>query len=254
MDAAYISAVAALAGSAIGALASLATTWLTQHAQARATRFAQEMDRRERLYGEFIDEASRLLADALTHHLEEPSKMVPLYAITGKLRLFASANVVARADEVMTQIVQIYDLPNADFRNPADRPTQDRVDILRAFSEACRGDLQQRNNGTEPADVTLEVNARIGTTRDRSATAHPEEGKLGLDHFEGRSWQGLHRHALRTMIAYAFLQYRRLTTVRQEKKNQRATTSTKLTSRTPRHPRSRHSIASAIPVLPTIDR
>ena len=28
--------------------------------------------------------------------------------------------------------------------------------------------------------------------------------ELGLDHFEGRSWQGLHRHALMTMIAYAF--------------------------------------------------
>jgi SRSO17 transposase len=32
--------------------------------------------------------------------------------------------------------------------------------------------------------------------------------KLGLDHLEGRSWQGLHRHALMTMIAYAFLQHR----------------------------------------------
>jgi SRSO17 transposase len=34
--------------------------------------------------------------------------------------------------------------------------------------------------------------------------------ELGLDHFEGRYWQGLHRHALITMIAYAFLQHRRL--------------------------------------------
>ena len=101
------------------------------------------MSRRERLYGEFIHEASRLLADALVHHLEEPSKMVPLYAIMGKLRLFAPANVVARADEVMGQIVEIYDLPNADFRNPADRPAQQRVDILRAFGEACREDLQR---------------------------------------------------------------------------------------------------------------
>ncbi len=34
--------------------------------------------------------------------------------------------------------------------------------------------------------------------------------ELGLDHFEGRSWTGLHRHALMTMLAYAFLQHRRL--------------------------------------------
>jgi len=73
MNAAYISALAALAGSAIGALPSFATTWLTQHQQERATRLAQEMSRRERLNGEFIDEASRLLADALTHHLDEPT-------------------------------------------------------------------------------------------------------------------------------------------------------------------------------------
>src|SRR5262245_45162112 len=31
--------------------------------------------------------------------------------------------------------------------------------------------------------------------------------ELGLDHFEGRAWQGLHRHALMTIIAYAFLQH-----------------------------------------------
>jgi len=30
--------------------------------------------------------------------------------------------------------------------------------------------------------------------------------ELGLDHFEGRSWNGLHHHALLTMIAFAFLQ------------------------------------------------
>jgi len=43
--------------------------------------------------------------------------------------------------------------------------------------------------------------------------------ELGLDHFEGRSWTGLHRHALMTMIAYAFLQSRRLKQAKREKKN-----------------------------------
>jgi len=34
--------------------------------------------------------------------------------------------------------------------------------------------------------------------------------ELGLDHFEGRSWHGLHHHAVLCMIAYAFLQHLRL--------------------------------------------
>jgi SRSO17 transposase len=34
--------------------------------------------------------------------------------------------------------------------------------------------------------------------------------ELGLDHFEGRSWSGLHHHLLLTMVAYAFLQHLRL--------------------------------------------
>jgi SRSO17 transposase len=34
--------------------------------------------------------------------------------------------------------------------------------------------------------------------------------ELGLDHFEGRSWFGLHHHALLTMIAFAFLLHERI--------------------------------------------
>jgi SRSO17 transposase len=34
--------------------------------------------------------------------------------------------------------------------------------------------------------------------------------ELGLDHFEGRSWHGLHHHAVLGMIAFAFLQHLRV--------------------------------------------
>jgi SRSO17 transposase len=78
--------------------------------------------------------------------------------------------------------------------------------------------------------------------------------ELGLDHFEGRSWQGLHRHALMTMIAYAFLQHRRLATARRKKKNQRAAASTDLASRAPSHPGPHRSTTTAtMPALPKMD-
>jgi SRSO17 transposase len=78
--------------------------------------------------------------------------------------------------------------------------------------------------------------------------------ELGLDHFEGRSWQGLHRHALMTMIAYAFLQYRRLKTARREKKNQRPAASTDVARRAPDHPRTNRSATTAtMPALPKMD-
>jgi SRSO17 transposase len=78
--------------------------------------------------------------------------------------------------------------------------------------------------------------------------------ELGLDHFEGRSWQGLHRHALMTMIAYAFLQHRRLATARREKKSQRTTATAESASRTPRHPRThRSTTAATMPALPKMD-
>ena len=65
MDAAYISAFAALAGSLIGGLTSLATSWLGQRAQEKARELARDKRQREELYGRFIDGASRLYIDAL---------------------------------------------------------------------------------------------------------------------------------------------------------------------------------------------
>ena len=62
-----------------------------------------------------------------------------------------------------------------------------------------------------PADARLKMLAATIKARWVCEQAHQQlKEELGLDHFEGRSWTGLHRHALMTRIAYAFLQSRRL--------------------------------------------
>ena len=62
-----------------------------------------------------------------------------------------------------------------------------------------------------PAEIPLKMLAATIKARWICEQAHQQlKEELGLDHFEGRSWTGLHRHALMTMIAYAFLQTRRL--------------------------------------------
>lgn len=74
-----------------------------------------------------------------------------------------------------------------------------------------------------PAETDLKTLAATIKARWVCEQAHQQmKEELGLDHFEGRSWQGLHRHALLTMIAYAFLQHQRLKKAKREKKEARA--------------------------------
>lgn len=140
MNPATLSALSALAGSAIGALASLLTTWITQHHQDRVQRISQEYSRREHLFGDFIVQASKLYADALTHSMMDPSALVPLYAIKAQLGLFASAETSRRADEVLHLIVDTYFQPNADIHDRQAFESRD-YEFLRGFTEAARREL-----------------------------------------------------------------------------------------------------------------
>jgi len=62
-----------------------------------------------------------------------------------------------------------------------------------------------------PADASLETLAALIKARWVCEQAHQQlKDELGLDHFEGRSWRGLHHHALLCLLAFAFLQHLRL--------------------------------------------
>jgi SRSO17 transposase len=64
---------------------------------------------------------------------------------------------------------------------------------------------------SHPAETSLQTLAAAIKARWVCEQAHQQvKEELGLDHFEGRSWAGLHHHALMVLIAFAFLQHLRL--------------------------------------------
>ena len=102
-------------------------------------------------------------------------------------------------------------------------------------------------------DASLKTLAATIKARWVCEQAHQQlKEELGLDHFEGRSWPGLHRHALMTMIAYAYLQSRRLAEASGGKKNPpRAATTDAARDPTRRHRHSRSCAAlSMFPLQP----
>jgi hypothetical protein len=142
MSPAYLPAVAALAGSAIGGLTSLAAAWLTQQRQASAQRLAQDKSRRQKLYRQFIEEASKLYADALVHNESEVSTLVSVYALISRMRVLSSSVIVEKAETVVRMIVNTYFSPNKTFPELRDMMNSRAMDPLREFSDACREELR----------------------------------------------------------------------------------------------------------------
>ena len=143
MEAAYISALAALAGSAIGGLTTFATSWTTQQAQSRAQRVANEKEKREALFGKFLDEAAKLYADAMQNKRENaPAVMIGIYALTNRIRLSSSARVVEKADAITEIIMDTYLSPNMTVQEVRNKWIEQHIDPLRDFSEVCREELQ----------------------------------------------------------------------------------------------------------------
>jgi SRSO17 transposase len=103
-----------------------------------------------------------------------------------------------------------------------------------------------------PAKTDLETLAATIKARWACEPAHQQlKEELGLDHFEGRSWTGLHRHALMTMLAFAFLQHRRLSAAKRGKKARRTSPSAEPARRPRRYPEptAARSFAATLPTL-----
>jgi hypothetical protein len=142
-DAAYLSALSALAGSLVGGLTSGITTWLSVVNQARSGRLAHELSQRDELYRDFIVAASKIYGDAMLTNEPQMQDLVALYAMISRMRVLSSARTIACAQKVMEATVDTYFAPNKTVHELREViKSGDGIDPLKEFSEAAREELQ----------------------------------------------------------------------------------------------------------------
>jgi hypothetical protein len=142
MEASTITALAALLGAATGGLTSVFASWLTQRTQTRAHWLAQDIIRRQDLYNEFIERASKVYVHALQHDEADIPGMINVYAILGRMRLVASPKVIASAVQIERKIVDTYLAPDKTFLELREMINSGSADLLRDFSEASRTEFE----------------------------------------------------------------------------------------------------------------
>jgi hypothetical protein len=142
MNASVITALAALAGAAIGALTSVLASWLTQRIQARVQWLAQDKLLRQELYREFIEQASKCYVDALQHDKADIPNLVGIYAKMGRMRVLSSPKVVESAEQVGRKIIDTYLEPDKTFVELREMVNSGAIYLLRQFSEVCRAEFE----------------------------------------------------------------------------------------------------------------
>ena len=135
-----VPALAAIAGSLVGALGSGVGTWITARHQDRRDSLGKQIARREALYSDFIGESARLLVDAMQHNASDLQKLLPLYAMLSRIRLSSTEPVLQEAEQVIKTIVSTYPQTNLTAEQIQSQAVNGD-DPLRTFSDTCRIEL-----------------------------------------------------------------------------------------------------------------
>ena len=142
MDQAYISTLAALAGTIIGGLTSFLTAWVTTNVQARNQRISAETARRQEIYGAFMDEVALLYSRALRSEQVDYADLVKAFALRGRITLMASAPVIDAAERAMKFVIDLYLGPPRSPQEMRKMMDQSSADAIGDFARACRAEMQ----------------------------------------------------------------------------------------------------------------
>jgi hypothetical protein len=150
MNAAYLPAIAALAGSAIGGLTSFISSWLGQTVQFKMQLMVNDKMTRQELYRDFVNAGSSLYVDSLVSNEYDIGKLIALYAMVSRMRIISSPAVSEEADNVAKTVFYNYSKPNKRIDDISAMVDKRSFDPMKRFSETCRMELEmiQQSGGT----------------------------------------------------------------------------------------------------------
>jgi hypothetical protein len=145
MNEAFISAVAALTGSAVGGLTPIISNYLIQRGLTERELLTRELAERQNLYAEFIRFGTTLYVKAITKEPQDENfdDLVALYALVGRIRLYSSAPVIKAAEEFAALVTDKYGSSAISIEDLRSATLKPHVDPLNPVSIQCRQELEE---------------------------------------------------------------------------------------------------------------
>jgi hypothetical protein len=117
--------------------------WIAKLKEVRGQWVVQDRLRRQDLYKEFIQVASKCFVDAVQHEKPDVASLVAMYEKMSRMRVISSPQVLADAEEVLRRIIDALSEPAVTLTNDKVREMFETgsADVLRSFSESCRAEF-----------------------------------------------------------------------------------------------------------------
>jgi hypothetical protein len=145
VNTAALSALAALAGSALGGITPLISNYLIQRGLTKRELLGRELTARQSLYAEFIQFATKVYVRATTKKQTDADMddLIALYALMSRIRLVASNGVIEAAEDFAADVTRRYGEEPLSMEALRSATLAPHIDPLNVFSSRCRDELRQ---------------------------------------------------------------------------------------------------------------
>ena len=144
-----VSAMAALAGSAIGGCTSILSNYVIQRGTTARDLLSKELNARQALYAEFIASATKVYFTAKTTKLSSTDELSLLYSLISRIRLIASEPVIEAAESFAQEVTRSFAAAALTI-DDLEAEVLPKLDPLHMFSSRCRDEFRLLLGHKEP--------------------------------------------------------------------------------------------------------